>query len=133
MTATVNPRVLYAEDNEDACEMVTYMLKLKGIDVTLAKNAADAMHLAKAGIFDLYLLDSRLPDESGLELCSRLRLRAPHTPIVFYSALAYAVDIQNGMSAGANDYLVKPYGGDLAQTILTSIENPDVYTAQPVY
>lgn len=112
--------------------MVTFMLNMSGIDVTLARNAADAMHLAEGGIFDLYLLDSLLPDESGLELCSRLRDRAPQTPILFYSGLAYAADIRNGMSAGANDYLVKPYFGDLAQTILTSIENPDVYITQPV-
>ena len=130
MTKLTNPRVLYVEDNDDCCLMVEFLLESSDIDVTLVKSASEALRLAATEHFDLYLLDSILPDQSGLELCSCLRARAPQTPILFYSGLAYASDIQNGLGAGANGYLVKPYGGDLAQTILETIQNFDVFDSE---
>lgn len=114
-------RVLYLEDDEDSVEMVTFMLSLSGIDVVAASTSKEAANLAKTENFDLYLLDGLLPCGNSLELCRELREYAPSTPIVFYSALGFQTDVQKGLEAGATAYLVKPYSGDLSQTILKII------------
>lgn len=115
-------RVLYAEDNEDSCFMVSVMCELSGIEVVTAMTVNEAWATAQSEHFDLYLLDSRFPDGDGLELCRRLRSFAPRTPILIYSGNTYEADKRNGLAAGANDYLTKPYMADLAVTILHAIE-----------
>lgn len=121
--------VLYAEDNEDSCYMVSMMCKLSGIEVVTTTTVARAWQMAQSERFDLYLLDSRFPDGDGLDLCRRLREYAPHTPILIYSAYAYEADKKNGLAAGANGYLTKPYLPNLTLTILQTIEQ----TKKPVY
>lgn len=110
-------RILYAEDNKDACEMLSTLLSLSDIEVLPAGSVAEAFQAAQNKYFDLYLLDSRLPDGSGFELCQQLRERDPQTPIVFYSADAFEWDKQKGLAAGANAYLVKPHVDTVAPTI----------------
>lgn len=122
MTPT-KTRVLYLEDDEDAREMVTFMLGQSDIEVAPAITAEEAWRLAKAQRFDLYLLDGMLPCGDSLDLCRDLRDYDPFTPILFYSAMAFDTDIKNGMAAGANGYLVKPYSGDLSETVLDTIRN----------
>jgi CheY-like chemotaxis protein len=110
-------RILYAEDNKDACEMLSALLGFSDIDVLPASSIAEAFQAAQNKYFDLYLLDSRFPDGSGLELCQQLRKHDTQTPIVFYSADAYEWDKQKGLAAGANAYLVKPNVDTVAPTI----------------
>lgn len=110
-------RVLYAEDNEDASEMMTFLLELSEIEIIAAKSVAKAWQLTQDEYFDLYLLDSRFPDGNGLELCRRLRDQFPQTPIVFYSGEARESDKQKGLSAGADAYLVKPNSDNVALII----------------
>jgi len=115
-------RVLYAEDNEDCSFMVSMMCEPSGIEVLATRTIARAWQLAQSENFDLYLLDTRFSDGDGLELCRRLRSFAPRTPILFYSGNAYEADKKNGLAAGANDYLTKPYLANLTLTILQTIE-----------
>ena len=122
MTKADTVRVLYLEDDEDARDMVTFILNSSGIEVVAAEASDEAARLAKRGNFDLYLLDGLLPSGDSLELCRELRRLAPSTPIIFYSALGFPSDIKNGLAAGANLYLVKPYSGDLAETVLNTIQ-----------
>ena len=58
--------------------------------------------------YDLYLLDSWLPDGSGLDLCRKIREFDEHTPILFYSAAAYEIDRELALNSGAQGYLTKP-------------------------
>lgn len=116
--------VLYAEDNEDSRQMVSMMCEFADLQVIAAATVAEAWRLAQSKHFDLYLLDIRFADGDGLELCRRLRSHAPHTPILIYSGCAFAADRKNGLAAGADDYLTKPYLGDLAATIRHHIERP---------
>jgi DNA-binding response OmpR family regulator len=58
--------------------------------------------------FDLFLLDSWLPDGSGIDLCKAIRQIDAHTPIIFYSAAAYEDDKVLAIGAGAQGYLTKP-------------------------
>ncbi len=120
-----NHRVLYAEDNEDSCLMVSTMCKFAGIEVITTETVAGAWQLAQTEYFDLYLLDSRFPDGDGLDLCRRLREYAPHTPILFYSGNAFESDKKNGLAAGASAYLTKPYMADLTVTIRQNIEQTE--------
>lgn len=101
-------RILYIEDHEDTRELVTLLLAQKSYEVITGSTIASGVALAGAEKFDLYLLDSWLPDGSGLDLCLRIRQFDQTTPILFYSTAAYANDHDMAMKCGAQAYLVKP-------------------------
>lgn len=114
-------RVLCVEDNADTSLMISTLLQQSGYEVQLATTIADGLTLARTGAFDLYLLDNKLPDGSGLELCERIREFAPSAPIVFHTAAAYEADRQRGFAAGAQAYLTKPEGSDHLVDIITNL------------
>jgi DNA-binding response OmpR family regulator len=101
-------RVLCVDDDEDACEMLSLLLKRQGIELTCAGSAAEAWPKIRVGRFDLYMLDGWLPKLDGFELCRQIREFDANTPILFYSGAAYDVDRQKGLAAGANAYVIKP-------------------------
>jgi len=88
--------------------MLSTLLSFSRIDAKAVGTAAQALSLIQAERFDLYLLDSSLPDLDGFELCRRMRDFDPHTPILFFSGAAYDVDKKKGIEAGANAYVIKP-------------------------
>lgn len=110
--------ILYVEDHEDTRDLIQLILQQLGYAVTTVDTIADAQAMITQEIFDLYLLDSRLPDGSGVDLCKQLRVAGRQTPIVFYSAAAYEVDRDTAIRSGAQGYLVKPTtNGELATLI----------------
>ena len=111
------PRVLYADDNEDSRLMLSKYLEFSNIEVQSAKTIDEAWKLAQSRHFDLYLLDTRFPEGSGLELCEKLREFDSHIPIVFYSGEGYESNKVKGLAAGAKAYLVKPNLVAIAPTI----------------
>lgn len=123
-------RILYAENDDDGRTLVRMMCEFSNIEVVTADTVAQAWRLAQSEYFDLYLLDSQFPGGDGLELCRRLREHAPTAPIIIYSAKAYETDKKNGLAAGADAYLTKPYLGDLAATIRQIIEQHKHLTPQ---
>ncbi len=134
MKKTEHSRVLYAEDNTDACLMVSILLGFSNIDVITAMTVAEAWRLSQCEQFDLYLLDVKFPDGCGLELCRKLRDYDLHTPILFYSGSAFDTDKQKGLAAGANAYLTKPYIDDLADTIMRAIRlSKKTYTPRNLF
>ena len=102
------PRVLYIEDHGDTRELVTLVLEQKSFEVVTGATIKSGVALAGSQQFDLYLLDSWLPDGSGLDLCRRIREFDKATPIVFYSAAAYEIDRDEAINSGAQAYLIKP-------------------------
>ena len=108
MLSNLRPRVLYVDDDEDSRDMLSTLLRFSRIEAKAVATAAQALSLIQAERFDLYLLDSRLPDLDGFELCRRMRDFDPHTPILFFSGAAYEADKKRGIKAGANAYVVKP-------------------------
>jgi two-component system phosphate regulon response regulator PhoB len=102
------PRVLYIEDHEDTRELVTLVLEQRSFEVVTGATIESGVALAGSEQFDLYLLDSWLPDGSGLDLCKQIRALDPTTPILFYSAAAYETDKEQAISSGAQAYLIKP-------------------------
>ena len=101
-------RILYIEDHADTRELVTLLLAQKSYEVITGSTIASGVSLATAGEFDLYLLDSWLPDGSGVDLCQQIREFDKTTPILFYSAAAYAADHDLALKSGAQAYLTKP-------------------------
>jgi len=125
----VQCHILFVEDNLDTQEIVSMFLQIEGYQVTSAHTAAEALRLASTQAFNLYLLDNRLPDESGITLCRQLRERDPYTPILFYSAKAYETDKQQALAAGAQGYLVKDDPGGILDGIQRML-NGEVYVSK---
>jgi two-component system alkaline phosphatase synthesis response regulator PhoP len=121
MKRKTNLRVLYVEDDQDTLDMVEATLGFANIEISPATTIDSAWKRAMSESFDLFLLDGRVQDGATLGLCGKLHEFAPQTPIVFYSGLAHRIDIQNGLAAGAKEYLVKPYFGDLAGTVTRAV------------
>jgi DNA-binding response OmpR family regulator len=101
-------RVLCVDNDEDSRVMLTTLLKLALIEAKAVGTAAHALASIQSEPFDLYMLDSRLPDVDGFELCRRMRDFDPDTPILFFSGAAYEADKKKGLEAGANAYVIKP-------------------------
>ena len=108
MLSNPPPRVLCVDDNEDAREMVSELLKFSQIETRAVGTAAQALSLIRTERFDLYLLDAWLPDLDGVELCRLVRTVDAHTPVLFYSGAAYEDDKKRAIEAGANAYVTKP-------------------------
>jgi DNA-binding response OmpR family regulator len=108
MRSPNTPRVLYIEDHEDTRELVTLVLEQRSYEVVTGATIESGLALAGSQQFDLYLLDSWLPDGSGLDLCRQIREFDKVTPIVFYSAAAYEIDKDQAINSGAQAYLIKP-------------------------
>jgi DNA-binding response OmpR family regulator len=81
----LKPRILFVDDHEDTCFMVVTWLGTLGYDVIATHSIAEGLNLASSESFDLYLLDSRLADGDGKDLCEKLREIDELTPIVFYA------------------------------------------------
>ncbi|MGB8004199.1 MAG: response regulator transcription factor [Gaiellaceae bacterium] len=99
-------RVLVVEDEEAIAEPLAEGLRREGFAVTVAGTAAEALAAAEA---DVVLLDLRLPDGDGLDVCRELRSRSD-VPIIVVTARGEEVDRVVGLELGADDYVVKPFG-----------------------
>jgi CheY-like chemotaxis protein len=110
-------RVLFADDHEDIRLLVTTLLGASGYQVVTADGVASALALAHEEAFDVYLLDNKLPDGTGRELCERLREFDRDTPVVFFSGDVFESDKQWALSAGAQGYVEKPNVSALPRAI----------------
>jgi len=103
-------RVLVVEDDVTLGGGLREALAAQGYGVSWARTGAEAIELATGGPADLVLLDLKLPDLDGVEVCRRLRARFPALRIVMLTARRDEVDVVVGLDAGADDYLTKPFG-----------------------
>jgi two-component system, OmpR family, response regulator RegX3 len=99
-------RVLIVEDEDSIAEPLAEGLRREGFDVVRAATGADAL---EAGNVDVVLLDLRLPDMDGLDVCRRIRERSA-VPIIVVTARGEEADRVVGLELGADDYVVKPFG-----------------------
>ena len=129
-------RVLYIDDDCDSFEMIKVLLGFSRIALAAASSASGALALAKANRFDLYLLDTGLPDGTGFNLCRTLLEIDPVTPVLFYSGHGRPEEIQMGMAAGASGYILKPHSDKLAETIMRLVADrrdlPPASTSKPL-
>lgn len=101
-------RILCVEDDKDSLELLQFLLGKEGFQVVSCLTSREALQLAERNSFSAIILDNRLADISGIEICREIRAYDKQTPIIFFTASAYPKDREAGMAAGANDYLVKP-------------------------
>jgi CheY-like chemotaxis protein len=101
-------RVLYVDDHDDSAEMFKLVLAEWEYEVHTARTVDEALQLAKTHQFDLYVLDKRLPDGSGTDLCRVLNQLTPGVPCIFYTGDAYQTHREEAMAAGADAYIPKP-------------------------
>jgi DNA-binding response OmpR family regulator len=115
-------RVLCVEDDEDTRDMLRTMLGYSDLKGVGAPNVGAALRLMEHERFSLYILDGGPRGVKGLSLCEQIRASDARTPIVIFSGHASASDIEAGMRAGANAYLVKPDSSQLMPTIRRLLE-----------
>ena len=99
-------RILCVEDDSDSCDVLRILLG--NHDISTAATVRKGLELARAGRFDLYVLNGTYPDGSGLELCRQIRAFDNSTPIIFFSGLSEDSIIREAINEGAQAYLIKP-------------------------
>lgn len=102
-------RILMIEDDKALCAAVELRLKKEGYTVDLAHTGEDGLHFALQNAYDLVLLDRMLPEGDGLSVVTRLRREGLSTPVLMMTALDGISDRVDGLDAGADDYLPKPF------------------------
>jgi len=110
--------ILHVDDDPDVRLLMAGSLQEFGYVVLTAGTVAEALQLAKDIKFNLCILDVRLPDGTGIELCQQLRKLQPNVPIVYYSAYADEAVQREALSKCGDAYLQKPISAaELEQTI----------------
>jgi two-component system OmpR family response regulator len=102
-------RILIAEDDDDTAEFVRRGLRELGHDPTVAGDGSAALHLLLTEPFDVAIVDRMLPRLDGLSVVQRVRAAKIETPVLLLTALGGIQDRVDGLDAGADDYLVKPF------------------------
>ncbi|GEO01056.1 DNA-binding response regulator [Novosphingobium sediminis] len=111
-------RILLVEDDPQIADYITSGLAEEGFTVDHAGNGRDGLFLATDSQFDLVVLDRMLPGMDGLTLLKAMRAAEMSTPVIMLSALASTDDRIAGLTAGADDYLGKPFSfGELLARI----------------
>lgn len=103
--------ILVADNEPGILRFVEVNLRLDGFDVLCAEEGEQALRMAEEQVPSLVILDIKMPGLSGLEVCRRLRAqsRTAHVPIIILTANALTLDKVDGLAAGADDYVVKPF------------------------
>jgi len=102
-------KILLVDDETELRDPLSRILLQEGYQVDLADNGAAGMELALENDYDLLILDWMLPHKSGLEICRAVRSHLVTTPVLFLTAKDTIDDRVDGLDAGADDYLVKPF------------------------
>ncbi len=107
-------RILIAEDEPDIREQVAFTLRFAGHEVVATSNGEEALHKASEYIPDIILMDVRMPRMTGYDACRAMKADPllKNIPIVFLSAKGQDSEIQTGLEAGAEEYLLKPFAPD---------------------
>lgn len=122
-------RVLCVDDHYDTSEMLELLLSKEDYEVETAATMEGACKLAEKKQFDLYVLDRRLPDATGLELCQRLQEISPNVPCIFYSGDAYELHRREAIAAGAAAYVAKPDIDGLIDAVQKLLANSECATS----
>ena len=102
-------RILIVEDDREAANYLVKALKEAGHAVEQANDGEDGAHAVATGAFDVVVMDRMLPRRDGLSIVQEMRARGDETPVLVLSALGQVDDRVDGLKAGGDDYLAKPY------------------------
>lgn len=101
--------ILIIEDDKDLCHALSWQLQQEEHKVACCYDGLEAELYIRQDIYDLILLDCMLPGKNGMQILKDLRDTGNLTPVIILSALGEVNDRVNGLNAGADDYLVKPF------------------------
>ncbi|MCL2376185.1 MAG: response regulator transcription factor [Defluviitaleaceae bacterium] len=101
-------RILVVDDEKNIVKGIKFSLEQDGIEVAVAHDGEEALETARAGGFDLIILDVMLPKLDGLEVCQSIR-EFSATPIIMLTAKSEDMDKIMGLEYGADDYITKPF------------------------
>lgn len=102
-------RILLVDDEAAMADPLSRQLMREGYEVDVAYDGSTGGNLAAQGQYDLLILDWMLPQRSGIEICQERRSHGDTTPVLFLTAKDTVDDRVEGLDAGADDYLVKPF------------------------
>jgi two-component system response regulator MprA len=105
-------RLLVVDDDRALRDVLRRSLALAGYDIRLAQDGSTALSEVSASVPDAVVLDVGLPDIDGLEVCRLLRREGNRVPVLMLTARDAIADRIDGLDAGADDYLVKPFDID---------------------
>jgi DNA-binding response OmpR family regulator len=116
--------ILIVEDEAGIVQFLQQGLEEEGYEITTASDGEKGLQLLLDKRFDLVLLDWMLPQKTGLEVCKTFREKDKTTPIIFLTAKDTIQETIEGLQAGANDYIKKPFSFDeLAERIKIHFRN----------
>lgn len=122
-------KILLAEDEHDLKRALVAVLTHTGYDVDAVENGAEAVKFASKYAYDCMVLDIMMPVMNGMEALSKIREAGDRTPVIFLTAKAEVEDRINGLDAGADDYLTKPFAiGELIARIKSLTRRQETYT-----
>ncbi len=102
-------RILIVEDEKTIVDALKFSLTREGFTVDFAMDGLDGLDMCYANIYDVILLDRMLPKKDGLSILTEIRAENIMTPVIIVSAKDTVEDRIDGLAAGADDYLVKPF------------------------
>lgn len=102
-------RILVVEDEEHLARIINRVLTQERFDVDVATSGPDGLDLALTGAYDVVILDRMLPGTDGASVVREMRAEGVNTPVLMLTALADLPDRVEGLNAGADDYLGKPF------------------------
>jgi DNA-binding response OmpR family regulator len=107
----VSKKILIADDEPNIVAAVEFLLRRNGYEVHVARDGEEALKLVEACHPDLVLLDVMMPQKSGYEVCQRMRERPDwrHIKIIMLSAKGRDLEVNKGLSMGADVYVTKPF------------------------
>jgi len=102
-------RILLVEDDLNLCDSLSFQLRKEGLSVDICHDGIDALSFIGEKAHDLILLDRMIPGMDGIQVLQELRRNGCEVPVIFLTALGELYDKVEGLDAGADDYLVKPF------------------------
>lgn len=107
-------KIVIAEDEPDIRELIAFTLRFAGYEVITGSNGEEGYQLTRTERPDLVMLDVRMPKLTGYEACKRIKSEPElaDIPVIFLSAKGQETEIEQGLAAGAEEYLLKPFAPD---------------------
>ncbi len=107
-------KIVIAEDEPDIRELIAFTLRFAGYEVVTANNGEEGYQITQREHPDLVMLDVRMPKLTGYEACKRIKAEPElaQIPVIFLSAKGQESEIEQGLAAGAEEYLLKPFALD---------------------
>ena len=126
-------RILLVEDDEELCAFLEFSLEHKGYSVDICPNGEDAFYYLNGQVHDVVILDRMLPGMDGIEILRRMRKQGMTTPVIMVTALGTVENKIDGLDAGADDYLVKPFAPDELFARIRALERRPVQMERNSY